>query len=61
MAGSLANMAMDAHRSIQVQLTRDCGSDMRWAAVAEHAVNDFGHWLLQNPDEDLSKFVASTP
>ncbi|KAG2820447.1 hypothetical protein PC129_g22182 [Phytophthora cactorum] len=54
-------MAMDAHRSIQVQLTRDCGSDMRWAAVAEHAVNDFGHWLLQNPDEDLSKFVASTP
>ncbi|KAG3074287.1 hypothetical protein PI124_g20598 [Phytophthora idaei] len=61
MADTLANMAMDVRRSVQVHLSRDRGSDARWETVFSHAVNDVGHWLLQNPDENLSRFVASTP
>ncbi|KAG2774173.1 hypothetical protein Pcac1_g15204 [Phytophthora cactorum] len=43
MADTLANMAMDVRRSVQVHLSRDRGSDARWETVFSHAVNDVGH------------------
>ncbi|KAG2994708.1 hypothetical protein PC119_g16198 [Phytophthora cactorum] len=54
-------MAMDTCRSVQVHLMRDSGLVARWESVTAHAVNDVGHWLVRNSDEDPSESAAFTP
>lgn len=60
MAEALANMAMDARRSVQVRLTHESCPFERWSTVYAQAANDVGHWLQRDQHEHFSRSVSSS-
>jgi len=60
MADSLANLAMDTQKSIQVRLDADLLRQPRWGTLVGHAGGDIGHWVLHNMDMDSKGAAEGT-
>jgi ribonuclease HI len=60
MADSLANLAMDTQKSIQVRLDADLLRQPRWATLVGHAGGDIGHLVLHNMDMDSTGAAGGT-